>query len=190
MSFLLIGAALFAAGVQEEDARSLQRDGSPIACPYRTLPRTIDRDALANLARSGFEPKTDAERRAFQSVGERIAACQASNGWGERSRQAAYRYLTGRVLLSNARYQLRSHEVTTVQFVAAHDALSAEARQAVARGSIASADMTIAWNALVAGGAKLDTVPADQRGAIAGLILQGLAGVSIMAEAEAAYRAR
>lgn len=189
MSLLLFSAALFAGGVQDEETRR-PRDQTPIACPYRTLPRTIDRDALANLARSGFEPKTAAEKRASQMVGERLAACQAGNGWGERSRQAAYRYLTGRVLLSNARYQLRSHAVTTDQIEAAHAALSAQAQQNAARGSIASADMTIAWNALVAGGAKIDAVPADQRGAIAGLILQGLAGVSIMAEAEAAYRAR
>lgn len=189
MSLLLMTAALFAGGVQEEDARRL-RDSSPITCPYRTLPRTIDRDALANLARTGFEPKTDAEKRAFQLVGERMGACGKGNGWGERSRRAAFRYLTGRVLLSNARYQLRSHEVTTAQIEAAHAALSAEARQNAARGSISSADMTIAWNALLSGGAKLDAVPADQRGAIAGLILQGLAGVSIMADAEAAYRTR
>lgn len=189
MSLLLIAAAFLAGGVQEEEARRA-RDRTPIACPYRTLPRTIDRDALASLARSGFEPKTDAEKRAFQMVGQRIAACQASNGWGERSRQAASRYLTGRVLLSNARYQLRSHEVTTAQIEAAHAALTPEAQQAVARGSIAGADMTVAWNALVVGGAKIDAVPADQRGAVAGLILQGLAGVSIMAEAEAAYRTR
>ncbi|MBA4763397.1 hypothetical protein [Sphingomonas sp.] len=189
MSLLLISAALFVGGVQEEEARQ-PRDRTPIACPYRTLPRTIDRDALANLARSGFEPKNNAEKRTSQMVGERISACQVSNGWGERSRQAAYRYLTGRVLLSNARYQLRSHEVTTAQIEAAHAALRPEAQQAVARGSIAGTDMTVAWNALVAGGAKIDAVPADQRGAIAGLILQGLAGVSIMGEAEAAFRAR
>ena len=170
MSFLLVGAALFMGGVQEEEA-SRPRDRTPIACPYRTLPRTIDRDALANLARSAFEPKTAAEKRASQMVGERLAACQVSNGWGERSRQAAYRYLTGRVLLSNSRYQLRGHAVTTAHIEAAHAALSTEAQQNAARGSISSADMTIAWNALIAGGAKLDAVPADQRGAIAGLIL-------------------
>lgn len=184
----LMSVTALVAPVQAEEARS--RDSVPIACPYRSLPRTVDRDALASLARSGFDAKTDAEKHAFRIVGERIAACQASNGWGERSRQAAFRYLSGRVLLSNARYKLRDYKVTTAQIEAAHAAISAQAREAVARGSIASDDMTVAWKTIVAGGAQLDSVPQEQRGEIAQWLLQGLAGVTIMEQAEVAFNAR
>lgn len=188
MSAFLAVAALLSPAIQGriEDVRL--RDKTPVGCIYRTLGRSIDRDLLANLARSGFDAKTNEEKNVMRTVGMRISACERSEGWGEKRKQIAIRYFSGRVLESNARYRLREHGVDTAHFEAGLAALDEAARVLVAQGSISSANMGVAWKAAAAAGAGIDAVPEDQRQPIAELMLQGLVGVSNMVAAETAYR--
>ncbi|PKP91398.1 MAG: hypothetical protein CVT77_12315 [Alphaproteobacteria bacterium HGW-Alphaproteobacteria-16] len=172
--------------VRVEDVRL--RDRAPVGCIYRTLGRNIDRDVLANLARNGFDAKTNDEKIVMRTVGMRISACERSQGWGEKRKQIAIRYFSGRVLESNARYRLKEHGVETAHFEAGLAALDEAAQALVAQGSISNANLNVAWKAAVAAGAGIDAVPEDQRQPIAELMLQGLVGMSNMVAAETAYR--
>ncbi|OYX17181.1 MAG: hypothetical protein B7Z07_00705 [Sphingomonadales bacterium 32-67-7] len=187
MSLILIAAALTAPLAQGriEDVRL--RDKAPIGCIYRTLGGSIDRDQLADLARRGFEAKTNEEKNVMRTVGMRISACERSQGWGDKRKQIAIRYFSGRVLESNARYQLKAHGVETAHFEAALAALDEGARASVAQGSINGMNLSVAWKAAVAAGAGIDSVPEADRRPIAELLLQGLVGVANMAAAEADY---
>ncbi len=187
---LMLAFAMPVAAQADESPDAKQRDQAPVACIYRTLGSGVDRDVLADLARKGFDAKSAAEKRVMVTVAKKISDCERGYGWGAKSKDAATRFFTGRVLVSNARYQLRDHGVTTAQFGTALDALTPEAQQNVVRGSITGTDMGLAWKTMVDAGAKLDAVAPADRGPIAQIILQGLAGAAIMAEAEAAFRAR
>lgn len=190
MSAFLVLAAMVSPVAQQgriEDVRL--RDKAPIGCIYRTLGRSIDRDQLADLARRGFDAKTNAEKNVMRTVGMRISACERSQGWGEKRKQIAIRYFSGRVLESNARYRLKDHGVETAHFEAALAALDDGAKASITQGSITGANLGAAWKAAVAAGAGIDAVPEADRKPIAELLMQGMVGVSNMAAAEAAYGA-
>ena len=190
MSLMMVAAALMVpAAVQGRVDDTRLRDRAPVGCVYRTLGGNIDRDLLAALALKGFEATTNEEKAVMRTVGMRISSCERSQGWGDKRKQIAIRYFSGRVLESNARYKLKPHAVETAHFEAAMAALDPAARAGLAQGTITSANMGVAWKAAAAAGAQIDSVPEGERKPVAELLMQGLVGLANMVAAEEAYSA-
>jgi hypothetical protein len=176
---LAAAPALFAAA----PAVAQQR---PVACVYYGMPKG-DRPELVKVVRAGIVATNDGERVLVDKIRASADACRKRYGWGKKRMDAAMRYFAGRVLATDSTYHLRKYGFDYEKLKALIVALDAPTRQAYVAGNVTNEQSAATIEALKALGVDFAAVPVEERAMFGQKLSQGILGLVVEQEGEAAY---
>jgi len=184
---LILAPMLAIVGVSPAHAQEADRN-DPVACIYRVLPKP-DYPLLVKIVRQGLVGQTGAEEGEVEKIGTATAKCRSQYGWGKKKEAAALRWFAGRVLSGDTTYNLKKYGLDFIKLKAVVARLDAPTRAAYVSGSVSSEQTQATLAALAAEGIDFATIPAEERGMFAQKLSQGILGLLLQLEAEAAYSA-
>ena len=161
---------------------------APIACVYRTL-RKNDFPMLVRIVRQGMRGQTADEKEQVNRIGEAAMRCRQRYGWGKPREDAALRYFAGRVLTSNATFELKDFGLTFTKLSELVARLDAPTRAAYLSGQVSNDQSRLTLEALAAVGVDFAAVPEDKRAMFGQKLSQGIVGLLLQQEARAAFDA-
>ncbi len=158
----------------------------PVGCIYSGVTK-LDRPLLVAVIKKGMQPETNEEKLIHQRVGAKVGDCTKQYGWGEKRRNLAVQYMSGRILRTDAQYHLKDHGVTYEQFDAALAALTPEQKAVIREGRLTTELYEAVSATMVAGGAKFEGLEGDKLQEVARLLLQAMQASIVAEDAKAAY---
>lgn len=180
----LAAATLGAAPAAAQEAEA----NSPIACIYRVLPKP-DFPLLTKVVRQGISGQTNAEKNEVDRIGAATARCRGQYGWGKKKEDAALRWFAGRVLSGDTTYSLKKYGLDFFKLKALVAQLDGPTRAAYVSGTVSNDQSQATFAALKSVGIDFDAVPAEERAMFAQKLSQGILGLVLQIEAEAAFSA-
>lgn len=184
----LILAPLFAALAGAAPAQAQAERDSPIACVYRVLHKD-DYAMLVKVVRQGMKGQTSAEEEQVNSIGAATLRCRKQYGWGKKREDAALRWFAGRVLSGDSTFTLKKYGLDFERLQALVAQLDAPTRAAYLSGNVSNEQSQATLAALSAVGIEFSSIPAEERGMFAQKLSQGILGLVLQQEAEAAFSA-
>jgi hypothetical protein len=162
------------------------RDERPVACIYAKTHR-IKRADLVALVRSGFKPANGDEKTAMGMLGDAVASCRGQYGWAEKKQGIALRYLNASMLRENAVYEGKKFGLTEEMLTGLVGSLDAAGRAAYLAGRPTAELSTSAFAYLKGHGLAIDTLAAEDSATLNRAIAEGVTGILVQEDAEAAY---
>lgn len=184
---LIFAPLLIAVGVSPAQAQEADRD-APIACIYRVLLKP-DYPMLVKIVRQGMVGQTPTEKAEVQRIGDASNSCRVKFGWGKKKQDAALRWFAGRVLSGDTTFNLKKYGLDFPKLKAVVARLDAPTRAAYVSGTVSNEQSQATLAALAAEGIDFSAIPAEERGTFAQLLSQGILGLVLQIEAEAAFSA-
>jgi hypothetical protein len=158
----------------------------PVACVYYGMPKG-DRPELVKVVRAGIVATNDGERVLVDNIKTSADACRKRYGWGKKRQDAAMRYFAGRVLATDSTYHLKKFGFDYEKLKALVAALDAPTRQAYVAGNVTNEQSAATIAALKELGVDFAAVPAEERAMFGQKLSQGVLGLVVEQEGEAAY---
>jgi hypothetical protein len=181
---LFLAALTCAAPAHAQEAEG----NSPIACIYRVLPKP-DFPLLTKVVRQGINGQTATEKNEVERIGAATQRCRSQYGWGKKREEAALRWFAGRVLSGDTTYHLKKYGLDFFKLKALVAQLDGPTRAAYVSGTVSNAQSQATFAALKSVGVDFDAVPAEERAMFAQKLSQGVLGLVLQIDAEAAFRA-
>ena len=160
----------------------------PIACIYKVHHKT-DFPLLVTVARQGLVGRTNAEKGEIDRIQISAKRCEAQYGWGKKKQEAALRWFVGRVLSGDATFNLKKYGLDFEKLQALVARLDAPTRAAYLSGKVSNEQSQATLAALAAVGIDFASIPAEERAMFAQKLSQGILGLVLQQEAEAAFSA-
>jgi hypothetical protein len=160
----------------------------PVACIYHTY-RNKDWPPLVKLVRSGMNPADNGERVMLGNIQAAAEVCRKRYGWGKKRQDAALRYFVGRVLATDSTYHLKKFGLDYEKLEALVAALDPGTRQAYVAGNVSNDQSAATLAALKTLGIDFAAVPAEERALFGQKLSQGVLGLVVEHEGEAAFDA-
>lgn len=183
---LLLAATPAPGQVAQSDAARKLNEAGKVACAYTGLTKD-NWPVLIALVKNGLNAKTNAEKFQFDKIVDQVERCRKTYGWGNKSKNIAMKYFSGRALRSNATYELKKHGVTDDALLAIVARYDAPTRAQVASYQMGQAATQTAIETLAAMGITLDKVPEAERADFGRLLGQGIVGLVIEQDAAAEF---
>lgn len=161
---------------------------SPIACTYRVL-RKDNYPLLVKVIRQNMTGQTGDEKAIVDRIGEASVRCQKQYGWGRKKQDISLQWFAGRVLSGDATFNLKQYGLDFARLQALVAQLDAPTRAAYLSGNVSNEQSQATLRALTAVGIDFAAIPAEERGAFAQKLSQGILGLVLQQEAEAAFNA-
>jgi hypothetical protein len=183
MRLLALTAALAAPVVFATPALAQSK---PVECIYNTHKKS-DWPLLTKVVRAGMVATNNEERLLVDQIGASVATCRQRYGWGKKRQDVATRYFAGRVLATDSTYHLKKFGLDYEKLKALVAALDAPTRQAYVAGNVTNDQSAATFAALKTLGIDFAAVPAEDRAMFGQKLSQGILGLVVEQEAEAAY---
>ncbi|MEZ0243127.1 MAG: hypothetical protein ACAH11_07100 [Sphingomonas sp.] len=187
LAFILAPALVAVTGIAPAQAQDAEYN-SPIACIYKTL-RKPDFPLLVKIVSQGLVGQTSAEKAEVDRIGAATHSCRGKYGWGKKKEDAALRWFAGHVLSENTTYELKKFGLDRDKLKAVVARLDAPTRAAYVSGRVSDGQSQATLEALKAEGIDFAALPAEERGHFAQKLSQGILGMVLQIEAEAAFSA-
>lgn len=182
---LILAPVLAVAGVSPAQAQEAERN-DPIACIYRVLPKR-DYAVLVKIVRQGMVGQTGDEKAEVERIGAATVRCRGQYGWGKKKEAAALRWFAGRVFSGDATFNLKKYGLDFEKLKAVVVRLDAPTRAAYVSGNVSNDQSQATMAALAAEGIDFSAVPVEERAMFAQKLSQGILGLVLQMEAEAAF---
>lgn len=184
--FSLILATMLAV-ITATPALAQEADRSdPVACIYRVLRKT-DYPMLVKIVRQGMVGQTPTERAEVDMIQAATGSCRSQYGWGKKKQEVALRWFAGRVLSGDTTFNLKKYGLDFERLKAVVARLDAPTRKAYVSGTVSNEQTQATLAALAAEGIDFQAIPAEERGMFAQKLSQGILGLVLQLEAEAAF---
>lgn len=184
---LILAPLIAVIGVSPAPAQEADHN-DPVACIYRVL-RKPDYPMLVKIVRQGMVGQTGDEKAEVELIRAASGRCRVQYGWGKKKEDAALRWFAGRVLSGDATFNLKKYGLDFPKLKAVVGRLDAATRAAYVSGKVSNEQSQATLAALAAEGVDFSTVPAEERGMFAQKLSQGILGLVLQIEAEAAFSA-
>lgn len=175
------------AQTQEQQGEREKNDKTgPVACIYYSLKKN-DWPTLVKVVRAGMNGESSTEKEQISQIGQATARCRSRYGWGKPRENAALRYFAGRVLGSDATFNLRKYGLTYPKLVELVDALDPATRQAYVSGQVSNDQSAATMAALAKIGIDFSAVPAEEKSVFVQKLAQGILGQILQLEGQKAF---
>lgn len=183
---ILILASAIAAVLGIAPAHAQANSDSPIACVYRVVHKD-NYSMLVKVIRQGMKGQTADEKEQVNRIGEGAMRCRKQYGWGKKKEDAALRWFAGRVLSGDSTFNLKKYGLDFEKLQALVARLDAPTRAAYLSGNVSNEQSQATLAALSAVGIEFASIPAEERAMFAQKLSQGILGLVLQQEAEAAF---
>ncbi|MCW3848821.1 hypothetical protein OF829_16405 [Sphingomonas sp. LB-2] len=173
-------------GIAPAHAQADRND--PIACIYRVYHKS-DWAVLVKVVRQGLVGQTGDEKAEVDRIGAATKRCRSQYGWGKKKEDLALRWFAGRVLSGDATFNLKKYGFDFEKLQALVARLDAPTRAAYLSGQVSNEQSQATLAALAAVGIDFASIPAEDRAMFAQKLSQGILGLVLQQEAEAAFSA-